>query len=488
MGKVELVDEQDVGPLEGGDTGGAAPHERPHRRRALLWTAGVVAVVVAVAGMTQVVLVSRERAAAEAFAKVPGVLPPVGPSLTIQLHLPPSDSAAVFGTAGGSLAIGGDGSQTYTRITENGYGWTTQVSAPTAALAGLSPTDMLSESSCQLDGDALHPAARVVCLVSDGGVVLADGDADSWTLTTTKREVVVMGAADGAVLARWPVERGVSLAVMPDDLVVIGTGSEAGSTVIGCDVLTGVIRWTHTEGSPGGTDDASVSVFPAGDVLALVTPTSGVVLLQPHDGSVVRELPTGEAGALWNWYDQPGSVLSMQEPTGTGGTRTTFIAPDGDPAGDTTVQGSPVHVVVDDGSVPGLLLSGDSMTHGWRAGTDHELWSVNVLQPSSAVVMRGRVYLTSSLGVFAFDGVTGKQLWKAPATDLAPRQAMTDGRHLLVPFESASSSLPVLVAFDPVSGREDFRVRYPPGVSGLSQAHGWMVANEDATGDVVVLG
>ena len=135
--------------------------------------------------------------------------------------------------------------------------------------------------------------------------------------------------------------------------------------------------------------------------------------------------------------------------------------------------------VVDDGSVPGLLLStgtdlrseggdGSIVLHGRDIETGDDLWEVRLDVPENdgVVVARGRVFLSTFTGVVALDGRTGDVLWSVdePVGEWF-NGVMTDGRHLLVPVGTSDrASSTGIIAFDPASGQEVWRAPVPASV------------------------
>ena len=111
------------------------------------------------------------------------------------------------------------------------------------------------------------------------------------------------------------------------------------------------------------------------------------------------------------------------------GRETTTIMGDGP---DVVLDGRLAGVSADDGSLPGLVLAADSRIRAYDRSTGRERWSVGHGLSGSAVVVRGRVYLSTPDGVVAVDGRTGEELWRAPVMKgRTMGDLVTDGRHLL---------------------------------------------------------
>lgn len=491
-------DLQEVELLDGDDP----PAVEPPARRRFPTAAVVGAALVLVVGLvvTQWVLTARERAAVAALAQVPGVLAPVDETLVIERRVSTEEASALFGQAWGALERGSDGAQTYTWVDgTGGPGWSAELLGPNAALAGVAAPSVVTGSECVEDvAPSASPttATRVVCLVSDGALVVdAAGGGNLVRVPATTREVVVLSTTDGSVLARWPVAAGENLAVLPDDVVVLASGSAADTTITGYDVLTGEQRWTEAEPLPGGftfddDDLLAVSLSRAGDLLAYASPGRDLRLLS-SDGLPVRDLDGDLAGMLdAGWMtDHDGRILL--ESRDSASPRTTLIALDGDPADDVTVDGYVIRTAVDDGSVPGMLLTTEGGVSAWDERTGATRWSSDaVANPRSALVVRGRVFLATSRKIVALDGSTGATLWSTTAeAEMTVDGIFTDAHHLLATLEpTRPDGEPVLVAFEPASGHEDFRAPYPEGVSVVVPAGRTLIGLIEASNEFAVLG
>ncbi|KQR17321.1 PQQ-binding-like beta-propeller repeat protein [Cellulomonas sp. Leaf334] len=465
------------------------------RRVPVTWLVGGVLVLGAGLGATQWVVTERERAADAALARVPGVISPVDEVLVAGRRVPAREAGALFGYAGGMVDRAADGSQTYTRF---GGAWSTLLLGPVAVLAEQEPSTIVGGSWCVDDvvpGGDIGSAARVVCLISDGAVVV-EPSGSLERVPASAHEVVVLSTAAGRVLARWPVDAGDTLAVLPDDTVAIAYSSPAGTTVAGFDTLSGEQRWSRTDPFVDGVtyseNDLSASVYRAGDLLAY-SPTGGPLRLLSAEGDVVRDLTeeVGTGAHGMGWATDVDGTISWQVTT-TDGVRTTFLSPDGDPAADVTIGGSRFDTALDDGSVPGLVLTRDDMLRGWDADTGSRRWSNDtVIDASHALIMRGKVFVGSTSGLRALDGATGQVLWSTkPGRGWTLGSTMfTDGRHLLVPVTAVTAGdRSQLVAYDPATGQEVFRADFPAGVSQVVPAGRSLVGLDIAANEYVVLG
>ncbi|WP_421732721.1 PQQ-binding-like beta-propeller repeat protein [Cellulomonas sp.] len=486
---VELLDEGGVDAYADVDPGAA--QVRRGRRTALI--AAALVVVVTLAGV-QGFISARERAAIAALATVPGVLAPVDEHLDVERRVPAADASGLFGFRGGSLERAADGSQSFTwaPTADEGSGWTTQLTGPSPVLAQYDADDVVAGSYClpdNADGTDPSTAVDVVCLVSDGGYVLDPVNDGLVRVPATTTQVRVLSAADGTIAATWPVHVGdaqTEFAVL-DDAVAIASTATTGTTLTLYDLVTGDARWSRSSPTPdGSTADtfSGVALLRVGTVLGFAPPDQPLTLIA-GDGTVVRELP-GTIGDRFGFVtDQRGRVSLPSVVDGR--QRTTLLAEDAEPAHDVTVDGTLVDAVVDDGSVPDLLLTYDRELHAWDRSTGERRWSnETVISATGVVIMRGRVFVLAAGFVAAFDGVSGRRLWATTAEDeLMPSTLSTDGRHLLVTLEPmVSDGQPALVAYDPAGGTEVFRAPYPAGVGDVSPINGRLVGIDTTTDGV----
>jgi hypothetical protein len=497
MQEVELLDAGDA--LDNADPSpgvGSAPDPsgRPRVGRRRLAAAAVVVAVTL--GVVQWVAAAREGAALTRLSHVAGVLSPIDGGLTVLQRVPAADAAELFGGGRGArLTRGTDGSQSLTwDDPAGGPGWTTALLGPSSALAGAQ--HVFGGTTCQADNEPatdLRTAHRVVCLVTDGGTAITSTGEAGDTVVATIRQVVVLSTADGTVESRWPLERGQSLALTAN-LAVIGTMTADSGVVTGYDLLTGDERWTHearllteTGYAEGGL---GMGLFRAGDLIAYSTPAGRLTLLSAS-GEVVRDDLgyQGDVGSSWT-ADPATGALVVESHTRDGKSHSTFVAADGNPAGDLKVDGEPVWAAVDDGSVPGLMLTYDTALHAWDAATRAARWSHDAYQTTSAVIVRGYVYAATARGLVALDGKTGELVWRREGADsVMPGSVSTDGRHVfLTPNPGGTGATPVLIAYDPTTGEEAFRAPYPVGIVPVGEANKKLLGFDAAKNEYVQLG
>ena len=493
MQEVELLDADDGVSHETGVDSPAGTTGRTRVRR--WWLIGGAATLAVTLGVAQWVMTAHESAALARLAQVPGVLLPVDQTLDVVRRVPAADVAALFGAVGAGVERADDGSQSFTwRDPAGGPGWTAELLGPNAALAGAH--QVFGGTSCQSDNEPatdISTARRIVCLVTDGGTRL-DDRGDNGAVPASARQIVVLSTADGAVEAQWPLERGQAFALLPAGTVAVGSLAADSGDVTAYDLLTGGERWTHrahlmteTGYAEGGI---GISVFRAGDLVAYSTPEGRLTLLSAA-GDVVRDDLgyQGDVGADWATDPTTGRLV-VRSHSRDGKSHTTVLAADGDPAGDLTVDGQPVSASVDDGSVPGLLLSYDTALHAWDTGTRTVRWSHDAFQTTRALIVRGTVYAATTRGIIALDGATGGLLWRREGKDIAnPGALFTDGRHILLAPDTPGTTTPqVLIAYDPASGDEVFRAPYPEGISPIGDAQGRLMGYDSAHDEYVLLG
>jgi hypothetical protein len=138
---------------------------------------------------------------------------------------------------------------------------------------------------------------------------------------------------------------------------------------------------------------------------------------------------------------------------------------------------------VDDGSVPGVLLTAPSSVPGdseqvppgsLRAtdlATGRTLWTTDVeaVGISEALVVLGRVYVVTTAGIAVLDGRSGDLLWTVAGDDHGDgnrsfSRLMTDGRYLLA-LQGNGMGRPggEIAAFDLTSGSAAWSAPLPAG-------------------------
>ncbi len=506
---VELTEEGDRSPgrrtgatgttdgttLGAGDT---SPRRASALRRRRRWTVAVAAgLVVAVAGGLVVAQRVADRRDAERLARlatVPGVVAPVEAPLEVLWSstgrgLPDVvdgwyDPAALVG-----LRVTDDAAVTL--VAEAGgtgeVAWTVPL-VPAPRPLGGSPHP--SGIAC-----AALPAAgtdRVVCVASDAYTV-SEGTSSYATEPTTSRLLVVDGAT-GEVLAEHAADPADGppahdLAVADGRAVLLADDAGGAGVLQAVDPVTGTEAW-RTPLPPDDPTGLSGQVAGPGGTLArlrdgtlvVVRGSGDAVLVDPADGTVLREVPRGSTPALspqlrtaWG----PSFGLGATGPADlvrTDGASTTVVLG----TGDVTFPGGHVPVLVDDGSAGDLVLARDGA--GVRAldpATGDARWQVDAGVARSAHVLEGRVHLESAAAVVTVDAHTGAELWRRERSGSTPATApLVDGRVL---WETERTTAPggglgaELVGLDPADGTERIRVPLPTGLTEVSPYGGRLV-------------
>lgn len=488
-------DMQEVELLDGDEDVTEQPEVPARSRRGLWWVAaGAVAVALSLVG-TQLVVDAREDAAAARLALVPGVFPPLGDELVVVRTISRADvdtlwSGVVVGDGRtAALLVAQDGSQSFTAVDQRtGEAlWSTPLVGPDARRAA-SPENGYG-GWCQGDTTGDEPATVAVCLATDGFVHYEDDGTEERYPATTSRAVVV-DVGDGHVIAEWAVEETSQLAVV-GDLVVVGTrDAERGVVVVAHDVRTGDEQWRYQEPVDADAVESPEQrywgLFAAGETVA-VHDGNGLLLLSSTGQLVRDDLRAATRDASFG-TDPATGTFAITTYAGTGARTTTLLAPDADPAGDVVLRGEPVQVTVDDGSLPGVMLTYLSHAYAWDRRTGEELWGAEIQPTSNALVIRGRVYLTTTTELLALDGRSGDVVWRTPLPPYGSGSLATDGRDLLLLSPAFDGSGEAGVTFiDLESGDEVRAVPFPDGVSDLQLLHGMLVGWSYETDEVTVV-
>ncbi|ADG72984.1 hypothetical protein Cfla_0064 [Cellulomonas flavigena DSM 20109] len=451
---VELGDLTPVGATDPAD----APHPGG-RRRWWWWLAVPVAAVLALVG-GQLVTDQRERTRLGALAALPGVVAPLdGPP---EVAWQPDRGTLVGGAVrvgpvlvarhvaddGGALLVGLDATTGERR-------WELDVVGEPAP----APPWWPDTGGCAAVPDG---SGHVACLLT------AD---DAGTDRPPAPRLVVVDAADGTVQVdrelpawvQWPTLRG-------DDVLLVGD-VDGTLHVASQGLRDGTEHWSTTaEGSGAGTTAAAALL----DDGTLAVARGGAVTLVSTDGAVLRTVGDAPQGGLTGQVATRGVVVSRTLGAvlvGSGSTTTVVT-----PTGEVRLDGSAAPVVVDDGSVPGLVLTRTPGLQAWDARDGSPRWGAPVVDAQDVTVLEGRVHVGTSAAVVTFDGATGEELWRV-ARPTASGTPLTDGRHLLVlARQGGRHTTPYdLVALHVADGSEAWRVPLPPQ-TWLTAAAGLLVA------------
>jgi len=473
----------------------AQAEPRAHRARRWLVVGTVVALVGAALVVGQSVVDSRERAALAAFDALPGVLDPVDEQLHVVRRVAQEDLRMLW-TPSGGVVTADDGSQAYT-WTDPDSGrdlWTASLLGPTPALAGGEEDGGYDDTTCLPDIGPMEDranATRVVCLVTDGGMRPPETKSEA---TTSK--VMVLDVTDGSVLADWAPPAAGSFALVPDGIVIASLTDRAVNVTI-YDLLTGDKGWTLIRGRDVAEGESDrpwdfVGVTAVGDRLLLQGTDSRETLLS-LDGQLLRDVSTDDVPDFQGWnIDWTSSRVSFASTDADGLETTTIVSPDGVPAHDLVLAGAAVDVGIDDGSLPGLVLTMQGHLLAWDDETGEQRWKADdvMVSATDVIVRRARLYVLSGDDVVALDGRTGERLWSIEKEgSLTNADVLTDGRHLLVPHDAMDGrGTPALVAYDLVTGHEAFRVPYPAGSMQVMVQDRGFLAYDAAADEYLVLG
>ena len=476
MQEVELLD-SDVDVVE-------QPPAPARSRRRLWWIpAGAVAVALSLVGV-QLVVDAREDAAVERLAALPGVFPPLGDELEVLRRISQTDAVSLWtgidigGGRTAGLVVADDGSQSFDG-TDQRTGetfWSTPLLGPNPERAAA--LEYGFGGWCQGDTARDVPATLAVCLVTDGFVRYDEDGGDQERVAATSSRVVVFDTGDGHVVAEWDTEATAQLAVL-DGLVAVGTrDAERGTVVVGHDLRSGDERWRYEEpfaadeGESGFPEDYW-GLFVAGSTLGIYDGATITVL--SSTGTTIRDgIRLSSRGGGFGADPVTGVFSISIDGDGDGGDRTTILlAPDADPAADVTIPGELLHVTVDDGSVPGLVVTYEPHVYAWDRTSGKRRWEADVRSDGGGMVIRGRVYLTTTTEVLALDGRTGEVLWRVPLPEYGSGVLATDGRDLLMLSSEYDGSGPGgVTVLDLAAGDEIRQIPYPEGVSDLQLLNG----------------
>ena len=478
-------DMQEVELLDGDEDVAVQPSPPARDRRRLWWVpVGAAAVALSLVG-TQLVVDAREDAAAARLAAVPGVFPPLGDELEVLRTISQAEASTHLGGIGiggartAGLVVATDGSQSFAAVDQRTGEtlWSTPLLGPDADRAA--SLENAYGGSCQGDGARGTPATVAVCLVTDGFVRYEDDGAEE-RLPATTTQVVVLDTGDGHVITQWEVEETSQLALV-GELAVVGTrGAERGVVVVAHDVTTGDEQWRYDgarrrtavpETPPTSTGGSSPPVTSSpmydGRGLAFLSPT----------GTLIREDLRAASRDCGFGTDPVTGIFAITSYSGGSARITTLLAPDADPAGDVAIRGEPVQVTVDDGSLPGLVLTCLSHAYALDRQTGEQRWEADVQPSYSGLVIRGRVYLTTSTEVLSLDGLQRRGRLAHPAAAARHRSVATDGRDLLAAVRRRTTA--PTTAGDRLRPRDRARrpgrSPYPEGVSDVQLLHGLLV-------------
>ncbi|UZN03432.1 hypothetical protein [Cellulomonas sp. S1-8] len=450
------------------------PTAPPAGRRRWWWAAVPVTVVLALV-VGQVVTDRRESAELAALAAVPGVAATLDRTVAVAWDVDPGtrlDGAARVGSMLVAAHVTADHAVTLEGrdVATGARAWVLDL---VDARPAWSPDAQADPAPC-----VALPArpGQVTCLVGDGGTDLDSGRWTPYPATTTR--LLVLDPADGTVVvdrevpvsAQW-------LTPLGDDVLLVGNVGGV-VHVRSQDLVDGTERWhvTADVAADDGPFSLATAVSALVDEQTLAVDHGSAVTLVSTDGDVLRTVgaPTAavEAGLTQSTRvatSRPLAAAVVGDETGT------TIA---SAAREVRVDGSPLPVTVDDGSVPGLVLTRMPRLQAWDADDGEARWATTIVDAQDATILDGRVHVGTSAAVVTFDGATGAELWRVRRPTATGNPA-TDGRHLYVTAsQGGRHSAPYdLVALHPADGTEAWRVPMPVD-SALAVVEGLLLGAE----------
>lgn len=496
---VELVEDHDPqddpaphrGPRRPWPDGGPVP-----RRRRRLVVGGLVVLAVATAGAVgaQVVVDRGERARLAVVAQQPGALRLVdGPPEALWTVPDGAELLSLRATPDGTLVgpePGPDGPQVVARDAGTGA---TLWEAPLLDVRSTEPPP--AGAVLEVEPGTCEVAQAVVCLAV--ATVSLPGDDEVGTPPTplsARSRLVVLDAADGSVRHERTTdgtEPAPEAFVLAGDLVVTATPDE-GTLHVDASTTDGHPAWStvlHATAPAGSTpqDDAAAAggggaapgqpttpggprtfLAPLGDGVAAGFGAELTVL--DREGAVVRTVPFAATDLAWR--HDAGTVVLRDMASARADAPSTVVRP----GGDTRVVGQVLPPTVDDGSVPGLLLtSPDGLRLTARDAAGEELWTHDSGAAPGPAVLAGRVYTGTGGGVVALDARTGAEVWRSDLVREGP--VVTDGDHLVaMALRPLADGRREVLVLDHADGSVVWRAPLPAGVQDLVAVAGVVLA------------
>lgn len=468
---VEVVEAAAEAPVAQTTTGASGRGWRPRRpRRLAAVLALVVTLGVAGAVVGQLVVDARERARLDAVARLPGAVPLLDGPPEALWTLPDGVTTAdlVGTTAGGAVVVtepGPRGPAVAARAATTGeVRWRVPLLDATSAPPAGTVLD-LPPGRCDV-GDV------VVCLVVETVSTLGADEGDAPVPVSARSRLVVLDADDGTVLAERTTsgtDPAPDAFELVDDLVVTSTPVD-GALRVDAVTTDGAAAWDAS--LPSSTAGARTFLARLDDHVLAGAGDQLTVL--DHAGAAVRTLPFPESALALQHGDD--AVLLRDYTRPDVNAPTTVVRADGEQA----VEGEVVELALDDGSVPGLLLTspdGTRLTALDAAGD--ELWSRDSGAASGLAVLAGRVYSGTGGGMVALDARTGDEVWRSDQVREGP--IVTDGAHLVaMGLRPLADGRREVLVLDRADGAVAWRARLPEGVQDVTAAGGVLVAT---TGD-----
>lgn len=456
---------------------------RPPSRWRRWWPALPVAVVVALVA-AQGLADARERTRIAALTTVPGVVEPLDGAAEVAWEVDATTSLSTAVRAGPVVVtptVAVDH-----RVTLEGRDTATGAARWTVEAVAARPAwgeEAWSEPpACAAVPDR---PGQVVCVVGDGGERLVDG---GWTpVPATSTRLLLLDAADGAVLVEREVPPPVSSVTVVGADVVLAGQADGTLRVRSQGLLDGAARWSTTvplrDDALLPTGGAAVTLL---DPRTLAVDLGSAVTLVSTDGEVLRTVEAAPLDGLTGQVVETTVVTSTTLGAVAVGNRGGTVV--GTAAGVVDLEGSPLPVVVDDGSVPGLVLTRTPALQAWDAGDGSPRWDARIVDAQDATVLGGRVHVGTSSAVVTLDGRTGAELWRTrrPSATGTP---VTDGRYLYVlAAQDGRHSRPYdLAALHLADGSEAWRSPLADGIGVVGVAGLLVTSGFDASTNRSVL-
>ncbi|QCB92396.1 PQQ-binding-like beta-propeller repeat protein [Cellulomonas shaoxiangyii] len=474
--EVDLVEDEPARAAAGEDGDG-----RPAGRRRW-WVVGGAGAVVLVGALVaaQAVVDDRERARLDDVREVPGAVAPPAGALEVLWTAPDVPP----------YADGWHDPRTFAglRTTSDGATEVAAVDALTGAdrwVLPLVPAPEADDAQAFRVGSRCAAADddRLVCLGSDAVLTRPGDEPRATTGAGTTSRVVVVDVRTGEVAADHAARsaEGVhahAFALAGERVVLVGTAADGTSHAWSLDLASGL--QAGGEALPAA-DDRLLPAAAADIPYALGDGTVGVaaqdgsaLVLDPADARVVRGPLRGTSPAVVTHHIDGRTDLAVPRGEDADVVRA---------AGDLRVPGRLLNVMVDDGSVPGVLFTeGAGRVHAVDARTGEVRWEAAVALPNAVGVLDGRVHVPSPATLVTLDGRTGARLWERERwSTVWGAGVLTDGTLLYEPRASTrEAGRPELVGLDPADGAERGVVSLPPDVWSVIPWGGRLVELEAA--------
>ncbi|MDM7854510.1 outer membrane protein assembly factor BamB family protein [Cellulomonas alba] len=461
------ADRPDAFPAEGGSGRAAGPGRHGGR-----WIAVAAVVVAALAG-TQAAVDAHERTVDARLARIAGAVQRVDAAPSVVWR---SDGlgAVVIGqrVVAAGLAVGiltsRDGSRDVVGydLADGRRRWAVQMDGPDALRArteaprATAACAVVPPPASSRGGTPSAPE-QVACVTTDQVAAFSDGQLFV-TRPARHGHLVVLDAATGRRVVDRPTSPTPAFVVLPGLVVLAEAGADARTHVVGEDLVTGDVRWRYRSAVPSviATGEPFLRLVVVGRQVVLVD-GSGTATVLSSTGAARR--PTTRPLLGWSVDASGGVWLETGAAPGSGGSdpATVVVRPRG---GEVVLPGRGVAPLVDDGSLPDLVVSSAAgRTTGADASTGARRW-VSSLQaePPGSLVLGGRVVVVTPRGVAALDGRDGSTDWVARADAGGVVTALaSDGRRVLAVEEGGGDA--VLVALRASDGRVEWRAPLLPG-------------------------